>query len=85
MSITGVPTAVTAYAHGFDKVPSHVIITHTDYGITGVSVIVYTSPGVTGYASIASFVREVRASRNTSSISLTASISGQGVDVLVIP
>jgi len=66
MSITGIPTTITAYAHGFDKVPSHVLITHTDYGTTGI-------------------VREVRASRNTSSISLQGSISGVGVDVLVIP
>jgi len=66
LSITGVPTTITAYCHGFDKVPSHVFITHTDYGTTGV-------------------VREIRASRNTSSISLQASISGVGVDAIVLP
>lgn len=66
MSISGVPTTITAYAHGFDKVPSQVFITHTDYGTTGI-------------------VREIRASRNTSSISLQANISGVGVDVLVLP
>lgn len=85
MSITGVPTTVTAYGHGFDKVPGHVIIIHTDYGITGSVVIVYTSPGVTGLVLVGGIVREIRASRNTSSISLAANISGVGVDVLVIP
>lgn len=85
ISITGVPTTITAYAHGFDKVPRHIFITQTDYGITGASVIVYTTAGVTGLAAIASLVREIRASRNTSSISLVSSISGIGVDVLVIP
>jgi len=65
-SITGVPTTITAYAHGFNKVPAHVFITHTDYGTTGI-------------------VREIRASRNTSSISLQANISGVGVDVVIIP
>lgn len=85
MSITGVPTTATAYAHGFDKVPSHVFITHTDYGITGMSVIVYTTPGVTGLVLVGGRVREIRASRNTSSISLESNISGVGVDVLVIP
>jgi len=72
ISITGVPTTATAYAHGFDKVPSHVIITHTDYGITGLS-------------GIGTLVREIRSLRNTSSISLASSLSGVGVDILVIP
>jgi len=66
VSITGVPTTITAYAHGFNKVPSHVLITHTDYGTTGI-------------------VREIKASRGTTSISLQANISGVGVDVMVIP
>lgn len=85
MSITGVPTTATAYAHGFGKVPTHVIINHTDYGITGRAVIAYTSPGVTGLVLVGGRVREIRASRNTSSISLESNISGVGVDVLVIP
>jgi len=66
MSITGVPTTITAYAHGFSKVPRHVFITMTDYGTTGI-------------------VREIKASRNTSSISLQSNISGVGVDITIIP
>lgn len=66
ISITGVPTTPTAYAHGFSARPTYVFITHTDAGTTGI-------------------VMEVKASRNTSSISLQGNISGVGVDVLVIP
>lgn len=66
ITITGVPTTITPYAHGFGAVPSFVFITHIDGGTTGI-------------------VREIKASRNTSSISLQANISGVGVDVLVIP
>jgi len=85
LSISGVPTGVTAYAHGFNKAPETVLIIHTDYGITGTSIIAYTSPGVTGLVLVGGIVREIRASRNTSSISLAANISGVGVDVMVLP
>jgi len=66
LSISGVPTTITAYAHALSKRPSAVFVTHTDYGTTGV-------------------VREIVASRNTSSVSLQANISGVGVDVIVVP
>jgi len=66
ISITGVPTTATAYAHGLTQTPKAVFITHTGYGTTGV-------------------VREIVASRNTSAISLQGSISGIGVDVVVVP
>jgi len=36
LSITGVPTTITVYAHGLDRRPSAVFITHTAYGTTGV-------------------------------------------------
>ncbi len=66
ISISGVPTTPTAYAHGFGAVPTYVLITHTAAGTTGV-------------------VQEVKTSRNSSSITLQASISGVGADVLVVP
>jgi hypothetical protein len=43
ISITGVPTTPTAYAHGYGKVPSFVFITHTLAGTTGVVLEVKTS------------------------------------------
>jgi hypothetical protein len=66
VTITGVPTTITPYTHGFSAVPSFVFITMIDGGTTGI-------------------VREIKASRNSSSISLQANISGVGVDVLVVP
>jgi hypothetical protein len=66
LSVSAVPTTITNYGHGLSKRPSHVIITHTAYGTTGV-------------------VREIVASRNASVVALQASISGIGVDVLVLP
>jgi len=85
ITITGVPTTVTPYAHGFNTIPSQVIITHNDQGITGSAVIVYTAPGTTGLVLVGGIVREIKNSRNASSISLAANISGVGVDVIVIP
>jgi hypothetical protein len=66
ISVSGVPTTITNYGHGLGRRPSVVLLTHTDYGTTGV-------------------VREIVASRNASVIALQASISGVGVDVIVIP
>lgn len=85
MSISGVPTTVTEYGHGFDKVPANVIITHTDYGISGTAAIMHTTGALTSLVLIGGIVREIRASRNASSISLAANISGVGVDLIVFP